>query len=58
MFLIGSAGWWMPKWLDRVTPKLSIEGNEWFAEHESRIAARPNVQQESSDEHVEHKSAD
>jgi len=58
MSLIGSAGWWMPKWMDRVTLKLSIEGNEWFAERESRIAAQPNAQQESSDEHVEHKSAD
>ena len=58
MSLIGSAGWWMPKWLDRVTPKLSIEGNEWFAERESRIAAQPDVQRERSDEHVGHKSAD
>ena len=33
MALLGSAGWWMPAWLERVTPKFSIEGNEWFAEH-------------------------
>jgi uncharacterized membrane protein YdfJ with MMPL/SSD domain len=34
MSLLGSAGWYFPKWLERVTPKFSIEGNEWFAEHE------------------------
>src|SRR5215210_6791941 len=35
MALLGSAGWWFPKWLERVTPKFSIEGDEWFAEQES-----------------------
>jgi uncharacterized membrane protein YdfJ with MMPL/SSD domain len=58
MALIGSAGWWMPKWLDRATPKLSIEGNEWFAEHETPAPPQANVPQESSDGHVEHKSVE
>jgi uncharacterized membrane protein YdfJ with MMPL/SSD domain len=31
MALLGSAGWWFPKWLDRVTPNFSIEGDEWFS---------------------------
>jgi len=35
MALLGSAGWWFPKWLERATPKFSIEGDEWFAEHEA-----------------------
>jgi uncharacterized membrane protein YdfJ with MMPL/SSD domain len=35
MALLGSAGWYFPKWLERVTPKFSIEGDEWFAEHET-----------------------
>ena len=43
MSLLGSAGWWLPKWLERSTPKFSIEGNEWFAEHE----APPLTQTES-----------
>ena len=34
MSLLGSSGWWLPKWMERATPKLSIEGNEWFADHE------------------------
>jgi hypothetical protein len=36
MALLGSAGWWFPKWLDRVTPNFSIEGDEWFAERDAR----------------------
>src|ERR687898_1755723 len=44
MSLLGSAGWWFPKWLDRVTPKFSIEGNEWFAEH----ATLPPAETEAS----------
>jgi putative drug exporter of the RND superfamily len=31
MSLLGSSGWWLPKWMERATPKFSIEGNEWFA---------------------------
>ena len=40
MSLLGRAGWWMPDWMDRATPELSIEGDEWFAEREA--AARPS----------------
>jgi RND superfamily putative drug exporter len=32
MSLLGRAGWWMPGWLDRHTPNLSIEGEEYFDE--------------------------
>jgi RND superfamily putative drug exporter len=38
MALLGKAGWWFPKWLDRVTPNLSIEGEEWFAERDRKSA--------------------
>jgi RND superfamily putative drug exporter len=38
MSLLGRAGWWMPEWMDRATPELSIEGDEWFA---ARDAAQP-----------------
>jgi RND superfamily putative drug exporter len=40
MALLGKAGWWFPKWLDRITPNLSIEGEEWFAEREQTAAAK------------------
>jgi uncharacterized membrane protein YdfJ with MMPL/SSD domain len=58
MSLLGSAGWWMPKWLDRVTPELSIEGNEWFAQHETPATPQAKILNDSPDEHVEHKSPD
>src|SRR6185437_11124545 len=30
MVLMGRANWWMPKWLDRIVPRVSIEGAEFF----------------------------
>ena len=30
MVLMGKVNWWMPKWLDRVVPHVSIEGAEFF----------------------------
>ena len=33
MILMGSANWWLPGWLDRVLPRVSIEGEEYFKEH-------------------------
>jgi len=39
MTLLGNAGWWMPRWLDRVTPKFSIEGEEYFAERDRAAKA-------------------
>jgi RND superfamily putative drug exporter len=28
MSLLGRAAWWLPKWLDRILPHISIEGEE------------------------------
>jgi RND superfamily putative drug exporter len=30
MTLLGRANWWFPRWLDRIIPNFSIEGDEWF----------------------------
>ncbi len=30
MTLLGRGNWWMPRWLDRITPRVSIEGDEYF----------------------------
>ena len=30
MILMGKSNWYMPKWLDRIVPKISIEGAEFF----------------------------
>jgi uncharacterized membrane protein YdfJ with MMPL/SSD domain len=39
MSLVGRAGWWLPGWLDRGLPRLSIEGDEYFAERDAAAAA-------------------
>jgi RND superfamily putative drug exporter len=31
MILMGKVNWYMPRWLDRIVPKISIEGAEFFA---------------------------
>jgi RND superfamily putative drug exporter len=27
MELLGDANWWLPRWLDRILPKISVEGH-------------------------------
>jgi RND superfamily putative drug exporter len=39
MELMGKWAWWMPKWLDRITPKISIEGEEYFEKRDAALAA-------------------
>ena len=41
----------VPKWMERATPKFSIEGNEWFAEHETPAEQASALQQESEERH-------
>ncbi|MCX4622554.1 MMPL family transporter [Streptomyces albogriseolus] len=38
MHLLGGANWWLPKWLDRILPRISIEPPECRAAYE-RLAA-------------------
>ncbi len=38
MVLLGRANWWFPRWLDRILPNFSIEGEEWFRERDARAA--------------------
>ena len=33
MELLGDANWWLPKWLDRILPRIEIEGEEVVVEH-------------------------
>jgi RND superfamily putative drug exporter len=40
MILVGKANWYMPAWLERLVPHLSIEGEEFFA---ARDRAAPPV---------------
>jgi RND superfamily putative drug exporter len=30
MVLLGRHAWWLPSWLDRLLPHISIEGEEYF----------------------------
>jgi putative drug exporter of the RND superfamily len=39
MVLLGKKAWWMPKWLDRIVPHVSIEGEEYFAARDAAAAA-------------------
>jgi RND superfamily putative drug exporter len=35
MLVLGRANWWFPRWLDRIVPNFSIEGEEWFRERDA-----------------------
>jgi RND superfamily putative drug exporter len=39
MVLLGKRAWWMPGWLERVVPHISIEGEEYFAARDAALAA-------------------
>jgi len=39
MTLLGRAAWWMPAWLDRLLPRVSIEGKGYFATRDAAAAA-------------------
>jgi RND superfamily putative drug exporter len=42
MVLLGKRAWWLPGWLDRMLPHISIEGEEFFAKRDAeRAAAQP-----------------
>jgi RND superfamily putative drug exporter len=38
MVLLGKRAWWMPRWLARLTPHISIEGEEFFAKRDAAAA--------------------
>jgi putative drug exporter of the RND superfamily len=39
MVLLGKWAWWMPRWLGRIVPHVSIEGEEFFARRDAAAAA-------------------
>jgi RND superfamily putative drug exporter len=41
MVLLGRRAWWLPGWLDRVLPRISIEGEEFFAARDAAKGAVP-----------------
>jgi RND superfamily putative drug exporter len=38
MLLMGKLNWYMPRWLDRIVPHVSIEGAEFFEERDRAAA--------------------
>src|SRR5215212_7361510 len=38
MALLGKSAWWMPRWLQRITPHFSIEGEEYFDARDAAAA--------------------
>ena len=40
MTLLGKASWWMPSWLDRLLPRISIEGEDYFDKRAAPGAAK------------------
>jgi len=40
MVLLGKRAWWLPSWLDRIVPHVSIEGEEFFAKRDARMATQ------------------
>jgi putative drug exporter of the RND superfamily len=41
MTLMGRAAWWLPAWLDRLLPRISIEGGDYFDRLDSGRARTP-----------------
>jgi RND superfamily putative drug exporter len=41
MLLMGNINWYMPRWVDRVVPHVSIEGAEFFAARDQRLEPEP-----------------
>jgi putative drug exporter of the RND superfamily len=43
MVLLGKRAWWLPRWLDRILPHISIEGEDYFAARDAakRAAKAP-----------------
>ena len=39
MVLLGRRAWWLPGWLDRIVPHVSIEGEDFFAKRDAALAA-------------------
>ncbi len=39
MVLLGKRAWWLPRWMDRIIPHISIEGEEFFAKRDAKLAA-------------------
>jgi putative drug exporter of the RND superfamily len=53
MVLLGKRAWWMPRWLARVVPHISIEGEEYFAKRDAALALAADGTQSGDIGHFE-----
>jgi RND superfamily putative drug exporter len=37
MVLLGKRAWWLPGWMERIVPHISIEGEEYFAKRDAKL---------------------
>ncbi|HEX8754212.1 MAG TPA: MMPL family transporter [Solirubrobacterales bacterium] len=52
MVLLGKRVWWLPAWMEKVVPRISIEGEEYFARRDAehgKLAPVPEPALESAD---------
>jgi RND superfamily putative drug exporter len=47
MVVMGKVNWYMPRWLDRLLPRVSIEGAEFFRARDRRRPAEPDPEREA-----------
>ena len=40
MILMGKINWYLPHWIDRILPRVSIEGAEFFDQRDAAAAGR------------------
>ena len=50
MELLGDANWWMPRWLDRILPKVHIEGDAAVEAELARLVAADELERAAVDE--------
>jgi putative drug exporter of the RND superfamily len=43
MLIMGKLNWFMPRWLERIVPKISIEGAEFFADRDAASEAEAHA---------------
>ena len=51
MVLLGKRAWWLPRWLDRVVPRVSIEGEEYFARRDAQVDGPKTLHMGASEAH-------
>ena len=50
MLLVGKGTWYLPGWVQRHMPRLGIEGEEYFAEIDSRGATPDRVEPDGGEQ--------